>query len=74
MRMLPTTDPLRWPSIYIHVGEIAPGYDFSDGGANTRLNVSMLCFLSHPGAISSMGANLPMGANLRMVTVTTPGR
>ena len=69
MKILPTTDPLRWPSTSIHVGEIAPGCDFSDGGAKTRLNVSTLCFLSHPGAISTMGANLPMGANLRMITV-----
>ncbi|CAN0420172.1 unnamed protein product, partial [Pylaiella littoralis] len=43
MRILPTTDPLRWPS------------NLSDGGAKTRLNVSTLCFLSHPGAISPMG-------------------
>ena len=63
MRISPTTDPLRWPSISIHVGEIAPGCDLSDGGAKTRLNVSTLCFLSHPGAISTMGANL------RMITV-----
>ena len=69
MRILPTTDPLRWPSIYIHVGEIAPGRDLSDGGAKTRLNVFTMCFLSHPGAISPMGANLSMGANLRMITV-----
>ena len=40
MRILPTTDPLRWPSISIHVGEIAPGCGLSDGGAKTRLNVS----------------------------------
>ena len=59
MRILPTTDPLRWPSISIHIGEIELGCDLSDGGAKTRLNVSTLCFLSHPGAISPMGANLP---------------
>ena len=70
MRILPTTDPLRGPQISIYVGEIAPGCDLSDGGAKTRLNVSTLCFLSHPGAISLMGANPPMGANSRMITVS----
>ena len=70
MKILPTTDPLRWSSTSIHVGEIAPGCDLSDEGAKTRLtSVSTLCFLSQPGAISPMGVNLPMGANLRMITV-----
>ena len=30
-------------------------------GCDRYLNVSTLCFLSHPGAMSPMGANLPMG-------------
>ena len=38
-------------------------------GAIAFLNGSTLCFLSHPGAISPMGAFSPMGLNRN-----TPGR
>ena len=34
-----------------------------------QLNVFFLCFLSHPGAITPMGAKPPMDAITRMITV-----
>ena len=53
------TDPLAGTAVGITkhtviMRRLAPGCD-------RYLNVSTLCFLSHPGAISPMGANLPMG-------------
>ena len=38
-------------------------------GCQNTIECFYLVFLSHPGAISPMDANLPMGANLRMITV-----
>ena len=70
MRILPTTiDPLRWPSNFYFCRRDRTGARTLRWGCENTIKSFYLVFLSHPGAISPMAANLPMGANLHMITV-----
>ena len=69
MRILPTTDPLRWPSKFYLCRKARTGGRPPRWRCENTMKCFYLVFLSRPGAISPMGANLAIGANLRMITV-----